>query len=250
MGTGAVVTHPYAAAGSYEVRLTVSDSASATGTTTRTVEPSTDGVALVGAASANANATTHRVGVPPGTRAGDALVLFMTTNSTTTTVNAPAGWTALETLDGSSVRGRAWTRTATAADAAGGAVVSVVASGTTKADLTLAAYRATGGSGTTVAGHAGTAASTSGTDHSSPETTNTRSGQLGRLLLGRQGLGRRDVDRARAATCAAPAPAAPGAGPCTRSSPTPATRARPARSAVSRRTPTSASPAWSRSPSS
>lgn len=173
-GTGSVVQHTYANAGSFEARLTVTDSGSLTGTTTRTVQPTTAGVALVGANSANANATTHRVAVPAGTQAGDALVLLMSTNTTGTTVATPAGWTPLETLDGNAVRGRAWTRTATAGEA--GSLISVVASGTTKADLTLASYRATGGSGTSVSAHAGYAATTSGTTHTSPQTTSSRPG--------------------------------------------------------------------------
>ena len=138
------------------VTLTVTDGAGLTDTETKQVNPSLAGVTFVGANSGNANSTTHQVAVPPGTQAGDALVLFMTSNTTGTTIANPAGWTTLENLDGNGVRGRVWTRTATAADING--TVTVTTSGTTKAAISIAAYRATGGAGgAVVQAHAGRA---------------------------------------------------------------------------------------------
>ena len=55
--------------------------------------------------------------VPAGVQAGDTLVLFMTTNSLSGTLGSPAGWTLLQSKDGTATRGRAWTKQATAGDA-------------------------------------------------------------------------------------------------------------------------------------
>ena len=172
--TGAQVQHPYGSAGPRNVTLTVTDGAGLTDTETKQVNPSLAGVAFVGANSGNANSTTHQVAVPPGTQAGDALVLFLTSNTTGTTVANPAGWTTLENLDGNGVRGRVWTRTATAADVGG--TVTVTTSGTTKAAISIAAYRATGApGGAVVQAHAGVLHETSGTSFVSPTNTLTDS---------------------------------------------------------------------------
>ena len=63
-----------------------------------------------------------------------------------------------------------WTRTATAADIGG--TVTVTTSGTTKAAISVAAYRATGGpGGAVVQAHAGVLHETSGTSFVSPSNT-------------------------------------------------------------------------------
>ena len=65
---------------------------------------------FVGTSNTAGNRTSHTVTIPAGVQAGDTLVAFLTTNSTTATVTDPAGWTLLESQDGNAVRGRAYTR--------------------------------------------------------------------------------------------------------------------------------------------
>lgn len=137
-GTGPTPQHGYAAAGTYPVTLTVSDG-SLQDAETRSVSVVAAVVEHVASAGTGGNRTTHTVGVPSSVQAGDRLILMMTTNSSSTNVNNPAGWALLESTDGNGVRGRAWTRLATAPDA--GSTVTVTTTATTKATLTLSAYR-------------------------------------------------------------------------------------------------------------
>ena len=168
------VEHTYASAGTRTVTLTVTDGPGLQDTEQRQVGPTLAGMQFVGAASANANSTTHRVAVPAGTQPGDALVLFLTSNTTSATVGNPAGWTTMQTLDGVNVRGRAWTRTATTSDI--GSLVTVTTSGLAKAAISIASYRATGGAGAVVHVHAGRLDSSGGTSFASPVSTLTQSG--------------------------------------------------------------------------
>ena len=95
----------------------------------------------VASASTAGNLTNHSVQIPNSVQAGDALLLFMTTNSTSSTVSTPSGWTQIESVDGNGVRGRAWTRTATTGIV--GTNVTVAASAAVKAVLSISAYRST-----------------------------------------------------------------------------------------------------------
>ena len=52
--------------------------------------------------------------IPASVQAGDRLVLFMTVNTLTGTLGSPAGWTLLQSKNGTATRGRAWTKQATA----------------------------------------------------------------------------------------------------------------------------------------
>ena len=119
----------------------------------------------------NANATAHRVPVPSGVVEGDTLVLFFTGNANPTTTTGPAGWTPLDGVDLSGLRGRVWTRTATAADV--GTTVTVTSSAYTKADVKLLAYRGAGGSGGPIDVHAVATESTSSATHTAPSVTPT-----------------------------------------------------------------------------
>jgi PKD repeat protein len=101
-------------------------------------------LSLVGSASTAGNRTAHRVAVPSGVAAGDLLVLAITLNSTSGTVTGPSGWTALQSQDGNSVRGRLWSKLAVASDA--GSNVTVTSSSTVKSSIAVAAYRSTIGS--------------------------------------------------------------------------------------------------------
>ncbi|MFZ2503813.1 MAG: PKD domain-containing protein [Nocardioides sp.] len=122
-------------------------------------------LSYVGGASAAVNASTHRVTVPAAVRPGDALVLLMSTNNITTTIANPAGWTVLQSRDGSSSRGRLWTKTATAADA--GAQVTITTSGSAKSALSVAAYRSSLATATVTAS-ASSSGTTSTTTHPAP----------------------------------------------------------------------------------
>ncbi len=144
-GTGQTATHSYATAGPRTITLTVSDG-DETDETSRQVNPD-DAVAgevgFVDAASSAGNRNSHSVQVPAGVAAGDVLLLSLTTNSTSSTIDDTVpGWDLIETRDGQGIRGRLWTRTATGADA--GTNVTVSTSGYTKSVLTIAAYRSTG----------------------------------------------------------------------------------------------------------
>ncbi len=170
--------HAYASAGTRTVTLTVTDNDSATATASASVTVSAAPaatVAFVAATSANANTANQRVTVPGAVQAGDTMVLYFAANATSATVTPPAGWTQMEALDGTNVLGRAWTRTATAGDP--GSTVTVALSGALKADLSLAAYRATGGGSTQVVAHAGALDQASGTQHAAPAISATGPGQ-------------------------------------------------------------------------
>jgi len=171
-GTGVTASHTYASAGSMTVQLTVTDSNGATDSATQGVSPSAAAVEFRGATNSNRNAVTHTVTIPANVTTGDTLVLALTVNSTSVTVPSIAGWTLLESVDGSNLTGRLWSRAASAGDA--GTSVSLTLSGTAKADLSLAAYHAS--SGTTVASHAARVDQVSGTAHVSPTAPVTGDG--------------------------------------------------------------------------
>jgi PKD repeat protein len=134
-------THTYTAAGTYTMRLTVTDDRGATSSTTRdvSVEPVPERISYVGGAMSNANATAHTVTVPADVQAGDTLLLFLADNKNTSTVTGPAGWTQVSTLNGGSARTTVW-RTPAAA-AAAGSNVQVRLSVQAKANLAVHAYR-------------------------------------------------------------------------------------------------------------
>ena len=175
--TGVTASHEYAAAGPRTITLTVSDGAES-GVTTRAVNPVvvTDEIALVGSASSEGNRSVHSVRIPNAVRAGDTLVLFLMTNSTSSTVDdALAGWSLLESEDGNGTRGRAWTRQATAADA--GELVSVSTSGLAKSTLSFAAYRNAGGS-SSVSKSSAAVQNSASTSHPAPAVAVTDAGSL------------------------------------------------------------------------
>jgi large repetitive protein len=119
----------------------------------------------VASASTAANQASHTVQIPTSVQAGDSLLLFMTTNSTSTTVSTPSGWSVVESGDGDGIRGRVWTRTATTGII--GTNVTVTASAATKAVLSLAAYRSTIGS-PTISASASNVVNSSASNHTTP----------------------------------------------------------------------------------
>ena len=170
-GTGSPVTHPYATAGTRDVTLTVTDNEGGTGTVTKSVKSTQTGVAFVAAASSAGNRSTHAVQVPAGVQAGDTLLLFLTTNSSTSTIAAPAGWTQVQAATADGLRGVVWSRAATAGDA--GTNVSVVTSAATKSDITVAAYRPTAGSTLSVATSAQALSSSAANQLTTPQVNVT-----------------------------------------------------------------------------
>jgi hypothetical protein len=106
--------------------------------------PPPSDLTYVASAGTNTNQVNHTVRIPSTVEAGDTLLLFFTANQNPGTTTGPAGWTQIQAVDPSGLRGRVWMRTATAGDA--GATLTVRSSVINKADLTVAAYRGTGSS--------------------------------------------------------------------------------------------------------
>lgn len=125
-------------------------------------------LSYVGSASTSGARTSHRVTVPSAVQPGDALVLVLTANSTNGTMGAPAGWTQLDAREGNGIRGRAWTKTATAADA--GSRVTVSTSASVKSTMVLSGYRSSAGEASVTASAIG-GSNTSAANHTTPATT-------------------------------------------------------------------------------
>jgi hypothetical protein len=137
--TGTLANRTYAAPGTYDVSLVVTDSAGQTGTVTHqvTVGDSTP-IGFRALTRTNVNSTAPSVTVPAAVRDGDVMLLFATLNVTTLTVTPPAGWTQLADFVTGSQRTLLWRRVATATDA--GTPATVQLSGYAKVALQLAAY--------------------------------------------------------------------------------------------------------------
>lgn len=170
-GNGRAVEHTYSSGGPRTVVLTVDDGGQ-TDQATRQVSPdqasSPGEVTFVDANSTSGNRAGHSVTVPTTVRPGDRLVLFLTTNSTSSTLDENlAGWTLLESRDGNGIRGRAWTRSATAADA--GSSVTVTGGALAKSAMSLSAYRSTGPGFVSASAISGANSSTS--SHLTPATS-------------------------------------------------------------------------------
>jgi PKD repeat protein len=173
-GTGSAVSHTYAAASTYQVRLTVTDDAGSSGTTTSSVTVTkvapAPGIAPRDAAAVSVRgATSVALKVPASVQAGDGLVLVLSTNSAATGT-APAGWTlAGGQAAGTTMTTQVFTRVAATSDA--GSTVTVPLSASAKVTLQLLAYSGTAASGP-VASVTG-ASDTGGTSHTTPQATAT-----------------------------------------------------------------------------
>jgi PKD repeat protein len=171
--SGATATHTYAAGGSDDVTLTVTDNRGSTGTVTHTATPTSTGsqISYVGASSAAAgstNATTPaKVTVPAGVQAGDELVLILSAAATQQAYNPPAGWTLVANPTSSSLSERVWVRPATASDAGTTVGVTTGASTAIKTNLSILAYRGVD-TANPVSASASQADNTAATSHTSP----------------------------------------------------------------------------------
>ena len=164
--SGATPTHAYAADGTYDVVLTVTDSGGATSTATRTLQVAGRPVSPVQfvdrTARLTVSTTQTQLAVPPATAPGDRLVLTTTTNGPPAMTPGP-GWTEVgRWANGTATTTGLWTRTATEADL--GTAVLLTSPSSVKASVALLAYRSVG---EVTAAFAGDAASGS-TAHTTP----------------------------------------------------------------------------------
>ena len=139
--------HEFAAAGEYEVTLTVTDGRGGTGSQTRTVtvsEPVASQIAFRDRATFSGNVTTARVRVPASVQAGDGLLLFVSNNTGATPTSVTSDWALVGQRNYTSMRSQLYVLTATAATA--NTDVVVVLPTISKVDLTLVAYSGTAAS--------------------------------------------------------------------------------------------------------
>src|SRR6476661_6756319 len=130
-------------------------------------------LSYVGTATAAPTSTSHAVKIPSNVIAGDTLLFFMTSNSRSGTLTGPAGWTLLQSKEGSASRGRLWTKKATATDR--GTTVTARTSVTVKSSLVMAAYRSSAGTSSVTASASATVA-TAATSHRTPATSASQAG--------------------------------------------------------------------------
>ncbi|WP_434812103.1 PKD domain-containing protein [Microbacterium sp. bgisy189] len=132
--------HLYMHAGTYTIRLTVTDDRGATDQHAMavTVTPAAETISYVGQATRNANASSHALTIPTNVRTGDTMLLFLSQN-TSASRSTPAGWTQIDSIAGGYARTTVWRRVASATDA--GSTVSVTLSSASKVNMVLAAYR-------------------------------------------------------------------------------------------------------------
>ena len=122
-GTGSTPSHTYATTGSYTVSLQVTDNAGGTGSVTHvvtaTVPTPVVPVGFVGAAhSTPGSAKFKAAAIPAQTKAGDKLLLFLTTPSTVTWTGPTGvtGWTQVDSFVNGTVKSTLWQKTATSDD--------------------------------------------------------------------------------------------------------------------------------------
>jgi PKD repeat protein len=139
--SGATASHTFGSAGTHTISLTVTDNlglASAAVSHDVAIIAAPE-VAFRASAVTSANVVTPKVTVPASVQAGDALLMFVTTNSLNAVSTAPAGWTLAGTQQSSTdLRTLLYTKSAAATDAS--QVQSITFAAATKADLTLLAY--------------------------------------------------------------------------------------------------------------
>jgi PKD repeat protein len=167
--TSEVADHTYAAAGPQTVKLTVTDDDGETDEVTQNISPSDvpSPIAFVGANGTVGNRVNHAVTIPGTVEPGDALLLFFAANSTNPTYTPPAGWTQLESVNGSGILGRVWSKVAEPGDA--GSSVRVTSSSYAKSHIAVSAYSGT--DATPVAASAARLETSTTASHVSPTVT-------------------------------------------------------------------------------
>ena len=141
--TGATpLSHTFAATGTYQVSVTVTDN---DGAPTTLVKPiavtAVRPIARVGGTVSNGNLASPNTTVPAATVAGDRLVMILSLNSASRVQSAPTGttgWTLIDTAQAGTMVTTVYTKVAAAGD--GGKVVRVPLDLAAKFTLTVAAY--------------------------------------------------------------------------------------------------------------
>jgi PKD repeat protein len=176
-GSGTTIDHNFTSAGTYQVKLTVTDATAHTGSKTVpvTVTSVAPAVGFVAQANAAGNAASLSVTVPNTVTAGNALVLISTA-ATVSPLSAPAGWTLLgSTNTSSAITTSAWSKVATAGDI--NSSVAVTIPGSVRATVQLLAYSGTNGT-TPVVNKAVAAVQAAATQFVSPTTTVPAAGDV------------------------------------------------------------------------
>ncbi|GAA4373697.1 PKD domain-containing protein [Paeniglutamicibacter cryotolerans] len=141
--TGKTATHTYSADGTFTITLTVTDNRQGTGTKAKTFKAAeVQTLTFVDSVGASISSAAAKVTVPQTVKAGDGLVLFTTSNSTTATLTEPSGvtgWTKLGDESVGGVRTRAYTKVAVTSDA--GKQMTLSSDATVKTSLSLMVYR-------------------------------------------------------------------------------------------------------------
>ncbi|WP_081682554.1 PKD domain-containing protein [Marmoricola sp. URHB0036] len=132
-------------------------------------------LSYVGAASAAGSTTSHVVKVPATVVAGDTMLLFTIANTKSGTMTGPAGWTQLQSRDGSASRARVWTRKATATDR--GTNVTVRTSVKALTSTSVVVYRSSRATSAVTASASATLA-TAGTSHTAPAVAVSQPGSF------------------------------------------------------------------------
>ena len=164
--------HTFAASGTYNVSLTVTDNQGATNTVSHPVTvtvSSASGVTFVGAAHSNPGSQTSKsVTIPATAHTGDTMVLVFTSGTTSSWSAPGAGWTQVgTTLVNGTINSVAYVKQVGAGDP--GSKVTLTASATGKAIMSLAVY--SGVSATTPVDGFNRAGDAGGTSHTSPTVT-------------------------------------------------------------------------------
>ena len=154
IGSGPTITHPYGSVATFSVTLKVTDNGGATSSVTNPVTTSavTNPIAFVGAAhGGSGSSTTQQLTVPTATAAGNTMLLFLTTSTTSPWIGPTGvtGWTQLATFTNGSTVSTLWSRRAVSGD--GGKTVKFTSSASHKAVLDLAIYSGVGGAAPVVA---------------------------------------------------------------------------------------------------
>jgi PKD repeat protein len=181
-GTGSVVPHEYATAGTYSWTLTVTDDDGASGQAVGSVkvsDPSSSTIQYVGSAGAVSGVKSPSVLVPATGHAGDLLVLAIDVNTSTVTVSPPTGvsnWIPLATADANGMKSQVWWKLGEPSDF--GARVTVPLSSGVKSALHVMDY-----SGVNAAQPIDTFASATDTAATSSHSTPTVNASSGDWVL-------------------------------------------------------------------